>query len=56
MWPGRRGQMVSCGINLRVGGRWRYVMTANEGAGSRTRPGGRAVPLPESGRAADARQ
>jgi uncharacterized protein YndB with AHSA1/START domain len=30
-WPSRRGQMVSCEIDLRVGGRWRYVMTANEG-------------------------
>jgi uncharacterized protein YndB with AHSA1/START domain len=30
-WPGRRGTMVSCEIDLRVGGRWRYAMTANEG-------------------------
>jgi uncharacterized protein YndB with AHSA1/START domain len=27
-WPGRRGKMVSCDIDLRVGGRWRYVMNA----------------------------
>jgi uncharacterized protein YndB with AHSA1/START domain len=30
-WPGRHGTMVSCEIDLRVGGAWRYVMTANEG-------------------------
>src|SRR4051794_37751967 len=30
-WPGRRGQMRSCEIDLRVGGSWRYVMTASEG-------------------------
>lgn len=30
-WPGRRGTMVSCEIDLRVGGTWRYVMTATEG-------------------------
>ena len=30
-WPGRRGTMVSCDIDLRVGGTWRYVMTATGG-------------------------
>jgi uncharacterized protein YndB with AHSA1/START domain len=30
-WPGRRGRMVSCSIDLRVGGAWRYVMEASEG-------------------------
>ncbi len=30
-WPGRRGEMSSAEIDLRVGGRWRYVMTASEG-------------------------
>src|SRR3954451_19946197 len=30
-WPGRRGRMRSCEIDLRVGGAWRYVMTASEG-------------------------
>lgn len=30
-WPGRRGRMLSCEIDLRVGGRWRYVMEANGG-------------------------
>ena len=30
-WPGRRGAMDRCEIDLRVGGRWRYVMTASEG-------------------------
>jgi uncharacterized protein YndB with AHSA1/START domain len=30
-WPGRRGRMVSCSIDLRVGGSWRYVMEASEG-------------------------
>jgi uncharacterized protein YndB with AHSA1/START domain len=30
-WSGRRGQMTLAEIDLRVGGRWRYVMTANEG-------------------------
>lgn len=30
-WPGRRGTMVSCEIDLRAGGTWRYVMTATEG-------------------------
>ena len=27
-WPGERGEMESCEIDLRVGGRWRYVMVA----------------------------
>jgi uncharacterized protein YndB with AHSA1/START domain len=27
-WPGKRGQMTSAEIDLRVGGKWRYVMTA----------------------------
>ena len=30
-WPGKRGEMVSGEIDLRVGGRWRYLMTAGEG-------------------------
>jgi len=30
-WVGRRGVMKSCEIDLRVGGRWRYVMEANGG-------------------------
>ena len=30
-WPGRRGEMNSCEMDLRVGGRWRYVMTATGG-------------------------
>jgi uncharacterized protein YndB with AHSA1/START domain len=30
-WSGKRGRMTSCEIDLRVGGRWRYVMVANEG-------------------------
>jgi uncharacterized protein YndB with AHSA1/START domain len=30
-WPGRRGTMQSCEIDFRVGGSWRYVMTASEG-------------------------
>lgn len=30
-WPGRRGQMKICEIDLRVGGSWRYVMEANGG-------------------------
>jgi uncharacterized protein YndB with AHSA1/START domain len=28
-WPGRRGEMRSCEIDLRPGGRWRYVMGAH---------------------------
>jgi uncharacterized protein YndB with AHSA1/START domain len=30
-WPGQRGEMKSCEIDLRVGGAYRYVMTASEG-------------------------
>ena len=30
-WSGERGEVTSVEIDLRVGGRWRYVMTANEG-------------------------
>lgn len=30
-WPGKRGTMQSCDIDFRVGGAWRYVMTASEG-------------------------
>ncbi|HJQ45582.1 MAG TPA: SRPBCC family protein [Amycolatopsis sp.] len=30
-WAGRRGTMTSVEIDLRAGGRWRYVMTANAG-------------------------
>ncbi len=30
-WGGQRGVVTSVEIDLRVGGRWRYVMTANEG-------------------------
>jgi len=30
-WPGRRGKMQSAEIDLRVGGKWRYVMVATEG-------------------------
>ena len=30
-WPGRQGEMSSAEIDLRVGGRWRYVMVASEG-------------------------
>jgi uncharacterized protein YndB with AHSA1/START domain len=30
-WSGKRGVVTSVEIDLRVGGRWRYVMTANEG-------------------------
>jgi uncharacterized protein YndB with AHSA1/START domain len=28
-WPGQRGEMRSCEIDLRPGGRWRYVMGAD---------------------------
>lgn len=30
-WGGRRGNVTLAEIDLRVGGRWRYVLTANEG-------------------------
>jgi len=30
-WSGKRGQMTVAEIDLRVGGRWRYVMTATAG-------------------------
>jgi uncharacterized protein YndB with AHSA1/START domain len=30
-WGGQRGECTSADIDLRVGGAWRYVMTANEG-------------------------
>jgi uncharacterized protein YndB with AHSA1/START domain len=30
-WPGQRGAMQSCEVDLRVGGSWRYVMIASEG-------------------------
>src|SRR5947208_2356093 len=30
-WTGDRGEATSVEVDLRVGGRWRYVMTANEG-------------------------
>ena len=30
-WPGRRGKMQSAKIDLRVGGKWRYVMVADGG-------------------------
>ena len=30
-WAGQRGEMRSVEIDLRVGGRWRYVMVANGG-------------------------
>jgi len=30
-WAGRQGRVDSIDIDLRVGGRWRYVMTAHEG-------------------------
>ena len=30
-WAGRRGKVTSAEIDLRVGGRWRYAMMANEG-------------------------
>jgi uncharacterized protein YndB with AHSA1/START domain len=30
-WPGRRGEMTEAEIDLRVGGRWRYVMIATGG-------------------------
>ena len=30
-WSGRRGKTTSIEIDLRVGGKWRYAMVANEG-------------------------
>src|SRR3954451_1697058 len=30
-WGGQRGTVTSAEIDLRAGGRWRYVMTANGG-------------------------
>ena len=30
-WSGLRGEVTSIEVDLRVGGQWRYVMTANEG-------------------------
>jgi uncharacterized protein YndB with AHSA1/START domain len=30
-WSGHHGEMRSCEIDLRVGGKWRYAMAANEG-------------------------
>jgi len=30
-WSGQRGEVTSVEIDLRVGGRWRYVMNANGG-------------------------
>ena len=30
-WSGKRGEVTSVEIDLRVGGMWRYVMVANEG-------------------------
>jgi uncharacterized protein YndB with AHSA1/START domain len=30
-WSGQRGEVTSVEIDLRIGGTWRYVMTANEG-------------------------
>jgi len=30
-WSGRRGEVTSVEVDLRVGGKWRYVMTANAG-------------------------
>ena len=30
-WPGQRGEMRTCEIDLRVGGAWRYVMVAAGG-------------------------
>jgi uncharacterized protein YndB with AHSA1/START domain len=30
-WSGERGEVTSVEVDLRVGGAWRYVMTANEG-------------------------
>ena len=30
-WAGQRGEVTSIEVDLRVGGRWRYVMNAGEG-------------------------
>jgi uncharacterized protein YndB with AHSA1/START domain len=30
-WSGKRGEVTSVDVDLRVGGAWRYVMVANEG-------------------------
>jgi uncharacterized protein YndB with AHSA1/START domain len=30
-WSGERGEVTSVDVDLRVGGKWRYVMTANAG-------------------------
>jgi uncharacterized protein YndB with AHSA1/START domain len=30
-WSGQQGEMTSCEIDLRIGGRWRYVMIATGG-------------------------
>ena len=30
-WAGKRGNVTTADIDLRVGGKWRYVMTAEEG-------------------------
>jgi uncharacterized protein YndB with AHSA1/START domain len=30
-WAGKRGEVTTCEIDLRVGGKWRYVMVASEG-------------------------
>ena len=30
-WAGERGNVTTAEVDLRVGGHWRYVMTANEG-------------------------
>jgi uncharacterized protein YndB with AHSA1/START domain len=30
-WSGDRGEVTSIDVDLRVGGAWRYVMTANQG-------------------------
>lgn len=30
-WAGARGNVTTADVDLRVGGKWRYVMTANEG-------------------------
>ena len=31
-WHARRGEVTACEIDLRVGGRWRYVMVADDGS------------------------